>query len=121
MKKRAWLFVIIVVLFCSCSSKEIRTPNWLQGRWNQTNGIEVITVSEDNIVFSSFENVSFNAKAFMSTYENVSVDQKSTNNSYNITIINKNTGMGMTIGFSFDETKEILSVTLGGNTYTYSK
>ena len=114
------LFVLMIAV--SCSSKELKTPTWLQGMWtNTTNDNETIDITTDNIVINTFGVVSLDIKALMSTYENASIEQKSSKTTYNLTVINKDIGRGIPIGFSLNEDTGILSLTLSGSTYTYSK
>lgn len=116
------LCIFVLMIAVSCSSKELKTPDWLQGSWkNTTNENEVVDITADNIVITTYGSVSLDIKALMATYENASLDQKNSKTSYNLTVINKESGMGMPIGFSLNEDTGILNLTLSGRTYTYSK
>ena len=125
MKKRILIVSISVLLLLfavACSSKTISTPDWLQGTWtNSSNDNETLTITEDNVVINSFGSVAFDANALLTTYENAGIDQEYSDNSNNLTIINKDSGMGMVLGFLLDETTDVLSLTFGGQTYTFSR
>ena len=48
------LFVLMIAV--SCSSKELKTPTWLQGMWtNTTNDNETIDITTDNIVINTIK------------------------------------------------------------------
>lgn len=120
--KRFCTFILValtLVMLASCSSKEIKTPDWLQGVWVQESGYEEINVTADNIQISTFGQTSVDLKELMTTYENASLDQKTKGETYNVTVINKDTGMGISFGFSLDG--DNIKVTVGGQTYTYVK